>query len=332
MENKNIQTKFSRNCPFCNVVLYYPNLQGLRRAISRNTGGYCCRKSQLSKQDEIEIATLLKTYSQKEIAKKFGVKISPIQRIAIKYKINCNIGRLNTCRKISNIDYFKEIDAPDKAYWLGFICGDGCIHKNWNKVSIQVADKEICEKFKKAIGAESTISVYDKPDKRTGKIYIRYVISVNSIHFKQHLVNLGVTHEKTDKLEMPKMDEKYYSYFFAGLFDADGSVQNSGKLYQKNNRPSQAYRAKISLISTKEILAFLSNFLNKKLGITELKMNSVTKNKNNVWKMYLNKHAGKFLSFIYQDEAFPYLQRKFSAYLLIKEGERQLQKIKSPLS
>ena len=45
-----------------------------------------------------------------------------------------------------NIDYFKEINSFEKAYWLGFICADGCIHKNGGKLTITVKDKEICEK------------------------------------------------------------------------------------------------------------------------------------------------------------------------------------------
>ena len=48
-----------------------------------------------------------------------------------------------------NIDYFKEINSFEKAYWLGFICADGCIHKNGGKLTITVKDREICEKLRK---------------------------------------------------------------------------------------------------------------------------------------------------------------------------------------
>ena len=30
----------------------------------------------------------------------------------------------------------KEINSPDKAYWLGFICADGCINKTNNKITL----------------------------------------------------------------------------------------------------------------------------------------------------------------------------------------------------
>lgn len=50
-----------------------------------------------------------------------------------------------------DVDYFKIIDSPKKAYWLGFICADGCIYKNGGKLTLMVKDKEICDKFKSDI-------------------------------------------------------------------------------------------------------------------------------------------------------------------------------------
>ena len=68
-----------------------------------------------------------------------------------------------------NIDYFKEINSFEKAYWLGFICADGCIHKNGGKLTITVKDREICEKFKTSINSEHKISDRQIFDKRTNK-------------------------------------------------------------------------------------------------------------------------------------------------------------------
>ena len=75
-----------------------------------------------------------------------------------------------------NIDYFKEINSPDKAYWLGYICADGCIKKSNNKVSLVSKDLEVIEGFKEAIGAEHAITKSENFDKRTNKTYRRYSI------------------------------------------------------------------------------------------------------------------------------------------------------------
>ena len=42
-----------------------------------------------------------------------------------------------------NVEYFKTIDNPDKAYWLGFITADGTVDKSGYKVSITSKDADI---------------------------------------------------------------------------------------------------------------------------------------------------------------------------------------------
>lgn len=96
----------------------------------------------------------------------------------------------------------------------------------------------------------------------------------NSI-FISHLLKHGVTSNKTDVLNFPKISEKYYSYFIAGLFDGDGSL-----FIKKNNKIA------CNLISTKEVLSFIDNYLFNKLNIKVLTYNQVTLNKNNVFKRY----------------------------------------------
>jgi hypothetical protein len=50
-----------------------------------------------------------------------------------------NNGIVVSLRKVSlNVDYFKNIDSNEKAYWLGFIAADGCIHKSGYKLSFQL--------------------------------------------------------------------------------------------------------------------------------------------------------------------------------------------------
>lgn len=283
----------------------------------------------ITKEQHISILKELESKSQKNVAQIYGVSQATISNIAKKYNINRSISRLNTCRRKCDFDYFKIIDSKEKAYWLGFICADGCVLKNYNKVNLISKDKEIIEKFKIAIKSNHPISFYNKIDKRTGKQYDRYNICINGKEFRQNLINIGVSFDKTDRLEMPNIEEKYYSYFFAGLFDGDGSVSNTGKIYTKNNKKSWRYKSRISLISTQEILEHLNVHIKETLNINELEMFRVTKNKSNVWKMYLYKDASKFLDWIYQDSSFTYLQRKYHKYKNIKEGENRLCQIKS---
>jgi hypothetical protein len=214
-------------------------------------------------------------------------------------------------RKVSylalNIDYFKEINSNDKAYWLGFICADGNIKKNNNKVTLVSKDLEVIKGFKEAIGAEYAVGKIKNFDKRTNKIYTGYSIQISNKLFGAHLINLGITSNKTNVLEFPKINEKYYSYFIAGLFDGDGSIRMCGK----NNEALH-----ISLISTNEVLMFIKNYIFNKFNVKPKYYCRVTKNKPNVWRMNLYFDAFKFLEFIYGDNTFKYyLKRKYNIYL-----------------
>lgn len=259
----------------------------------------------VSKEETLEIIELSKIKSEYEIASTFNRTQSGIHLILKRNGIKRKKSRLNMSHLALNIDYFKKINSSDKSYWLGFICADGNITKNNNKVSLISKDLEVIEGFKMAIGAEHAISKRMNFDKRTNKTYTGYSIQIGNELFVRNLINLGVTSNKTDTLEFPKIKEKYFSYFIAGLFDGDGSISYYGK---KNVR--------INLISTKEILDYIDNVL---LGfnIIPLKRVRVSKNKENVWKMYLYKDAIKFLNFIYHDSDFKYLTRKYERYVNI---------------
>lgn len=206
-----------------------------------------------------------------------------------------------------NVDYFKTIDSPDKAYWLGFICADGNIKKSNNKITLVSKDLEVVEGFKKCINSGHTITTNSKPDKRTGKVYTYYTIQIGNGIFVKYLIDIGITSRKSDVLSFPKINEEYYSYFIAGLFDGDGCVFFRGK--NKN-------QVAINLISTKEILSFIKYYLLKTYKIKGITDYKVSENKDNVWKMYLYKDALLFLSFIYNDNQFSYyLKRKYDKYI-----------------
>jgi hypothetical protein len=293
------KTKYSRNCPNCNKILFYSSEKVLKKVLKNNKKGPCCKRNTATIEQEFEILELIKSNTQLEVANKLNLTLRAIKKVLEKNNLKLPLYRLNKRKLNIDIDFFKKIDSNEKAYWLGFICADGCILKTCDKVSLFVADKEVIEKYKKSLKSEHAITTCSNVDKRTNKVYTRYGLSISSKIFKQNLINLGVTPEKTDKLEMPKIDEKYYSYFFAGLFDGDGSLTYRKSGYMICNQ-----------IGTKEVLQFLQNYLD----IKSTKLLKITENKCNVWKLYLYKDAEKFLNWIYQDPNFPYLQRKVNKY------------------
>lgn len=205
-------------------------------------------------------------------------------------------------KKVINENYFEKIDCPKKAYWLGFIAADGYINKECTKLSICIKDLEILEKFKKDVETDYAISKIEQFDKRTNKIYEEYSMQISNKNFIKWVVEHGITHEKTNFIDVEKINMEYFSYFVAGLFDGDGSV-----FLCKNGS------LKCSLISTEEILQLIDNEL-LKIGIKPLKHQRVTKNKENVVKGFWYKYSKQFLEYIYKGDKNFYLKRKYDIY------------------
>lgn len=254
-------------------------------------------------EQESEIIKLIEIKSQKEISKMFGISQAGISKIMSRNNIKQpKKSRLNMSKLSLDVDYFNKIDDENKAYWLGYICGDGNINKNNNKVTIVTKDLEILERFKKDIKSGHTISNNIYLDKRTNKKYDSYYIQICNELFTKNLINIGITNNKTDELSFPIIDEKYYSYFIAGLFDSDGYI-------------GVGVKKRVDIISTYEILKFMSDYLYDKFGVKELKFHKVSDNKDNVYRLYIYKDSKKFLDFIYGDNNFNYMSRKYKIYI-----------------
>jgi hypothetical protein len=264
-----------------------------------------------STEEVNNIIKLSESISQKEIARLYAVHQPTISTLLRKNGIKTKRGRLNNSRLSLDVDYFKIINTTDKAYWLGFICADGTIKKSNDKVTLASKDFEVIQNFRTAINSGHTIGKNTSIDKRTQKIYESWSIQIGNALFVANLINLGVTSKKSDVLNFPNIEEKYYPYFIAGLFDGDGSIFLRGK--NKDNLG-------VNLISTKEVLVFIKKYMLENFKVKGIKDWQVSVNKDNVWKLYFYKDAQKFLDFIYQDSQFPYyLKRKYDKYVKYKK-------------
>ena len=257
---------------------------------------------EIRNQQIIEMAYIK---SQKEIGEIFNISQSQVGNILKKAGIKLPKSRLNMSKLALDIDYFKTIDTPEKAYWLGFICADGCIYKNGGKLTIMVKDREICEKFKKSVKSDHKISDKEVYDKRTNKTYTESSIQITNTLFVSNIINLGVTSAKSSVLNFPNIEESYYSYFIAGLFDGDGSIS-----FKTNGKVT------CNLISTKEILDFIQEYLKNNFEISPKSLIKVSENCDNVFKVYWQNDEDclKFLNFIYQGNKEMYLTRKYERY------------------
>lgn len=216
-----------------------------------------------------------------------------------------------TPANVLNLDrnYFEIINTEQKAYWLGVLCADGCIQKTSpdciypNKVTLVTKDYDWIQQFKKDIASEHTIRHNITFDERTNKTYKSYTIQITSKVFTQHLLALGVTPNKTNVLSFPNIPKLLHRHFIRGLFDGDGCISFTNK----------NHRLRASLISTKEVLQSIQQIMYKTLKIPPTKLQRVTNNKTNVYKLLVYHKVYSFLKYIYNDCNI-FLYRKFNLF------------------
>lgn len=179
----------------------------------------------------------------KQIGKKFGEKLHyrTIKRIVETYG-----GKMRTIRESHQqpglfVDAFKKIDTEEKAYWLGFLSADGCVHKGYVKISLQQKDYNHLEKFKKFLNFKGQI----RTSTLQGKQYCH--ISIGNQTLYEDLIKLGCCERKSLILKpCLAVPEEYIFDYIRGYWDGDGGIS-----YSKKGNRWQAY-----CTSTKEMLDY----------------------------------------------------------------------------
>lgn len=150
-----------------------------------------------------------------------------IEKAPIQYSLNVDRANLIRHRRYNfNVDYFTEIDTEEKAYWLGFLCADGCITDKMIKLELQASDKHHIEKFLIAVNAKNKKLKYRKDVNS-------YLTYLNSVKMVDDLKGLGCTPRKTFVLKFPTAEQvplPLLNHFMRGYFDGDGCVYVRSKV------------------------------------------------------------------------------------------------------
>ena len=117
-------------------------------------------------------------------------------------------------------EYFKYIDSHNKAYFLGFICADGCIYRRNNhqgmlSIAVKDIDIEILNNFKQSIKTSKPISIVKQSEKTTMAI-----LQLTSDILVEDLLELGVGVRKTFDLSIENIIKKIPKKFI----DVDGNI------------------------------------------------------------------------------------------------------------
>ena len=147
----------------------------------------------MSKKLGINIDYIISLYkagkSTVEIAEICNCCISNITRRLKKQGIQVNRDYTKTRysrngRHKIDINFFKEIDTEEKAYFLGIMFSDGSVSKN--QFYLKLNDEDVVIKFKNALKCDYNIIHNEKP-------YYNYILEVNSTEMCNDLIeHLGI--------------------------------------------------------------------------------------------------------------------------------------------
>lgn len=207
---------------------------------------------------------------------------------------------MHSTKTQKNHDYFEKIDTPNKAYIVGYLCADGSIREEVNKITfcINSKDRKVLEFIKEELEMTNVVSDRIVFDKRTNKEYNQSSLQFSSLKMKQDLEKLGVSWFKSSYLEIPNLPEEYMADFIRGYFDGDGYIDGKGRL-------------RCTVIGTLEFIKGWKQFFQQK-GIHWTGEYNVGEKQYRCC-LNTNEQVIKFYEFLYADEGF-HLERKYLSF------------------
>lgn len=240
-------------------------------------------------------------YTLKQLGAEFGCSYGTIRNLLNKNNIQSRGNKQGYPR---NELYFNQINTPAKAYWLGFMYADGCVHTGRYEISMNITDLEHVEKFKNAIGAINH-KITTTIDERFENAKPLYQFSIKDQQLHTDLIKWGCIPQKSLLLEkIPNIPRDYVSHFIRGYFDGDGSLKYSS---------ARNYYA-INFVGQK---LFLTD-IKKELGVSHLTIGTDSRKEGTVFRLDISgrKQLVRILNYIYQDSTEEIrLDRKYNRYL-----------------
>jgi hypothetical protein len=116
---------------------------------------------------------------------------------------------------------FDQIDSEHAAYWLGFLCADGCTYKDKHlSLSLKGEDRQHIQLFLDFIESESKIHV-----RLVRKKYPVAKTEITSQHLVSQIKRLGVETGRPDPLALTRfVPLELRHHFIRGHWDGDGYV------------------------------------------------------------------------------------------------------------
>lgn len=203
--------------------------------------------------------------------------------------------------------FFKNINTEEKAYWLGFMYADGCVHVTHTPtysaevcIKLYTGDFEHLKKFNKCLNGNIPVTFDENICSFNNKTQKSCSIRCYSVEMAEDLISHGCIPNKTFFIELPQLPTELYRHFLRGYFDGDGCIS-----LRSNKRKD----LKIDYCSaSKKILEQIRELLFQ----FEIK-SYIVDEKKSTYRLIIGglKNVDNMVHFLY-DDATIYLDRKYN--------------------
>lgn len=199
---------------------------------------------------------------------------------------------------------FEKIDSKEKAYTLGVIlCKASINQQKCVDLAVPLKDKEIAELVSQVIGGEVHM---ERGFNKSMRVFpgARVTKKISDV-----TVYTGA--EKKSERHYPRVRQDLEKFLLQGVFDADGCL-TWGRRKDKNR-----VWQKISFISSLGILSGVQQMLLNQLGVASALR---PKSNSNYYVLSINNRRDvlKVMSFLYPDDSFIILKRKYLKYCALR--------------
>jgi len=148
------------------------------------------------------------------------------------------------------------------AYVLGFFTADGSMVKNRRGacfIDFQITARKLLERIRKLFGSNHKIDA----KKRSDKWQVRYRLQIGIKAIFYDLLRLGLVPNKSKRIILPNVPQKYFFHFVRGYFDGDGHIAIAS--YARKDRKNKKTETILSgfTSSNKEFLKDLHSRLKR---------------------------------------------------------------------
>lgn len=211
-----------------------------------------------------------------------------------------------------NCDLFQgnQVSNELEAYLIGFFYADGCVSKFEHdayrtfRVTLSEKDRDYLQWIADVIN-EHLHTTYSLKYISSNKAYS---LSVYKSEFIKHLVNLGITKNKTyenDAFVFNNIPIDLRRHFIRGYFDGDGSIS----FYQKKNR------CHVGIVSLNhQLISAIQEYVYDIFRFGTIRIDR----QYSRYQICGNVSTRKFLDWLYIDANY-YMQRKYNKYLQIPQ-------------